>query len=170
MAVRSLYFLRHAHAPRAVQIPDKDRQLSSAGENEIKQLALSLATKYLPDIIISSDATRTRQTTERLCSLLGYEPKIIFTPLLYNCSPGDIANIVAKCEKQYKRLMIVGHNPSISDIVDHLNCLAKHQELATKARDYIHTTKLTILKSNLSDWSELYNCIWKIEEVFWPNH
>ncbi len=166
--MKYIFLLRHGHAPRSGNEPDKERQLSPVGRKEIGEVAAFLKEKKYPEIIIASDAVRTRQTTEHFCQAAGYQPLCQFTSDLYNCSTDDIIRVIENCENGYDRLMIVGHNPGITSVVDLFPSVRSDRALEVKSRNYEPTAKLVLLKANLSSWRDMSKAKWEMDAVFWP--
>jgi len=166
--MKYIFLLRHGHAPRSGNEPDKERQLSPVGRKEIGEVAAFLKERVCPDIIIASDAVRTRQSTEHFCQAASYQPLCQFTSDLYNCSTDDIIQVIENCENRYDRLMIVGHNPGITSVVDQFPSVRPDRALEVKSRNYDPTAKLVLLKANVSNWHDLLSAKWEIDAVFWP--
>ena len=166
--MKYIFLLRHGHAPRIGTETDKDRQLSSLGLKEIGEVATFLKEREYPEIIIASDAVRTRQSAEQFCRAVGYKPMCRFTSELYNCSSDDIIHVIESCENSYDRLMIVGHNPGITGVIDYFPNARSERSLEVNSRNYDPTAKLVLLKANLLSWQELPKAKWEIDAVFWP--
>jgi len=137
--MKEIYLIRHAKAEAPKKKPDKEkkRKLTKTGMDEIKKKGKKLLkAKLIPDIIFSSDAIRTMQTAKELARILKVKSKhITSVPLLYESAAGNenssesntestaelshsaqIINFVQNLSPDYKKIMIVGHNPVLSTI------------------------------------------------------
>ena len=115
--MRELILLRHAHAEAAAAgLDDIDRPLSRQGQAEAEAAGKWLkANGYLPDRVVCSSARRARETLEQVLSVIGYieqrqEPRI------YEATPGDLM-AVADEHKELSRVLLVGHNPGLEQLV-----------------------------------------------------
>jgi phosphohistidine phosphatase len=114
-----LYIVRHGIAvePGTPGIPDDKRLLTSKGEKRIRQIARGLARLDLKlDRIVTSPLPRARATAEIIADELG-TPEIVETSNVLQT--GSSAATVERWlrERTLDRLMIVGHNPTLSDLV-----------------------------------------------------
>ena len=75
----------------------------------------------VPDLIISSAAHRA-ETTARIMAevLLGDSDRIVSEPALYGASAEELLAQLRMIDDQVGHLMLVAHNPSISELLDHL--------------------------------------------------
>ena len=115
--MRELILLRHAHAESAgVGQDDIDRPLSRQGLAEAEAAGHWLKThQLLPDRILCSSARRARETLEQVLQVTGFieqrqEPRI------YEATPGTLMQ-VADEHRECPRLLLVGHNPGLEQLV-----------------------------------------------------
>jgi phosphohistidine phosphatase len=116
-----LYIVRHAIAvPRGtVGIEDADRALTDEGISKMKKIAAGLnRLGYVPEIILSSPLVRARQTGEILLQAFGKETRLIISPALApEADRKELFYEIGSLEKKnVRRLMIVGHQPSLGEI------------------------------------------------------
>ncbi len=118
---RRLILIRHAKSgwddPFA---DDHARTLTPRGHKAAIAIGNWLAlNEYRPDVILSSDATRTAQTAQGVLSAFDPAPELKFVPALYHPSPDTICDVAAKEIAQ--TVAIISHNPGIgmcaSDLV-----------------------------------------------------
>lgn len=127
---KQIILVRHAKALEASEFSGKDfdRPLSEKGEMSLKIIA-----KYLrligvkPNRIVSSPAMRTKQTAETVALEFKTE-KIEYIPELYNrnATPKRDANalhlsVVQKTKKDAKVVVLVGHNPDLTNFASYLS-------------------------------------------------
>ena len=120
---RELLVFRHGKSDWTSGAPsDFERPLAKRGKRAVKQMAGWLrAEAHLPDRILSSPALRAKQTTLRLCRFADIpESQIAWQPTLYEAGTDAFLEALAACPKSKKRVMVVGHNPGLEDLVDYL--------------------------------------------------
>jgi phosphohistidine phosphatase len=106
--------MRHAKTePLADGMSDRQRELTARGRSDAQLVGRKLrAEGWVPDLILCSPAVRTRQTLERLLSALSASPDTRIVDDLY-AGARDYLGTVAKCGGDARRLMVIGHNPTI---------------------------------------------------------
>jgi phosphohistidine phosphatase len=116
-----IYLMRHAQAASsATSGRDFDRTLSDQGYAEAELVADKAADLgYAPDCLISSTAARCRQTVEIVRKSVRESLDIEFVDALYNGTPEIYATIIAG-QSDNGSVMLVGHNPSIDQILEGL--------------------------------------------------
>jgi phosphohistidine phosphatase len=125
--MKVLSLLRHATAVRDPRFVDFDRPLEAAGEREALRLGMRLRDAQTGfDQIICSPAVRTRRTACLLLQAMGLEqPAIEFEKALYTSSVDRLLRIIARVDDSVERLLIVGHNPELSEIAIFLSADAE---------------------------------------------
>jgi len=117
--MQRLYVLRHGiAAPHGTpEIPDDERPLTPKGEKRIKEIACGLAAFGLKlDRIITSPLPRARRTAQIVAQELGLIDRLETSSVLSADSDCQTIRDWLR-ERHADRLMIVGHNPSLSDLV-----------------------------------------------------
>lgn len=114
-----LYLFRHGLAvpPGTQGIADDDRPLTSKGERRVRQVARSLKRLGLkPEVIVSSPLPRARKTAEIAAGVLDLAYRLEEADVLRPSSmPEDIRDWLAG--RAESRLMLVGHNPNLSELL-----------------------------------------------------
>src|SRR6478672_3253030 len=115
-----IYFVRHASAGEHLNNPKKDekRPLDPDGIEQCGFIGRALAALNVqPDVIISSPLKRATQTASLVGNEIGYESKLqLEAALRPEGSFADFRRMLDKYAKQ-EAIMVVGHNPSITDFV-----------------------------------------------------
>ena len=122
MIHRELLLLRHGKSDWKTNASDYDRPLKDRGKRGAQRIGLWLLKNQLvPDYIVTSPAERALVTAEKACKIMGKRSKDIHkkTPL-YNASLKDFLQVLAKCPKNCKRVLMVGHNPGLEVLLTHL--------------------------------------------------
>ena len=118
----NLYILRHAIAVEPgspAYEDDSQRPLTDKGVVKMKQIAAGL--RHIEnefDLILSSPHLRARQTAEILANSYDIPDKLILTPaLLPEASVGQIIDEINDNYFRYKELVLVGHQPSLTNLI-----------------------------------------------------
>ena len=112
--MKQIYCLRHAHALNADGHSDKQRRLSAQGLVDAAALGRVMCVRdYMPDLVLCSGAMRTRMTWDAFSQALPEAPMVQFEDVLYSGSLGDYLALIQDVAEQYKRVLVVGHNPVI---------------------------------------------------------
>ncbi len=116
---RILYLQRHAKSSWAdTGLDDHERPLNGRGRDACRRLARHWRKADIrPEMVLCSDAARTRETFERIAERLKAEPPpVTFVPALYLAEPETILEVVAAQPAKLHRLMVVGHNPGLEEL------------------------------------------------------
>lgn len=121
---RELMVFRHGKSDwDAGAARDFDRPLNKRGRKAVKRMgAWVLQRGLLPDRIVGSPAARTRETVLGLCRSAGIEESVIaWDERIYEAELGDLLSVLREGAEDSKRLMIVGHNPGLEELVLYLS-------------------------------------------------
>ena len=122
MAIQKfLYLLRHGEAePGIGYLGDIKRKLSKSGENQIKSLSERLKSQKTNfDLILVSSSERTTQTAKIISDAIPSKG-ILIEDEIYDAELNDLLKILQNIENQTGKVLLVGHNPSISSLVSYL--------------------------------------------------
>lgn len=110
-----LILLRHAKAVREHEAPsDKERGLTDRGLRDAHAAAKALCGLNLqPQVAIVSGARRTRETAAPVCEALGLVPHV--REDLYLVEADRIWSAARGCGAD--RVLVIGHNPGLHDLV-----------------------------------------------------
>lgn len=123
-----LYLVRHAKSswdqPR---LSDFDRPLNDRGKRDAPRMGKRLKQRGIhPALILSSPAKRAVSTSRRLADAINYDRTNIETdPAMYHADEEDILSVVHRLDRKLISVMIVGHNPGLTDFA---NSLSRNQE------------------------------------------
>ena len=119
---RALLVLRHAEARAAVGGDAFLRPLTADGVAAARQVGREMRTRgWIPDVVLSSTATRARQTAEAIVTALaaaGAPLALDDNDRLYNASVETLLDALAGCDPDARRILIVGHNPGLAELVE----------------------------------------------------
>jgi phosphohistidine phosphatase len=120
---RELLIFRHGKSDWGGDaLSDFDRPLARRGRKAVKRMASWLREQeLLPQRILSSPAERARQTALRLCRHGGIpEARIHWHGAIYGADLGALLDVLANAPGQEPLTMIVGHNPGLEELLEHL--------------------------------------------------
>jgi phosphohistidine phosphatase len=117
---RRLILLRHAKSDWP-DVPDRDRPLAKRGRRDAPRIGRWLHEHgYQPDVVVVSDAARTRQTWDLVAPELGGSPAVRFEPRAYAASALSLLYLVQELPGRYRSALLIGHNPGLSDLATSL--------------------------------------------------
>ncbi|MFA6170657.1 MAG: phosphohistidine phosphatase SixA [Candidatus Margulisiibacteriota bacterium] len=117
-----LYLLRHGEAAPSEDYPDDYlRPLTDNGRTQIRELAGELVETGISfDVIVSSPCVRAYQTAEIVADALKERDKMFVDDMLApGCTLGDILEILER-NRQFERILCVGHEPDFGEIAGEL--------------------------------------------------
>lgn len=118
--MKRLILTRHAKSSWDDPLtPDHDRPLNERGKAAAADLGQWLFSRgYIPDVVLCSDALRTRKTWSGIAPALPGTPVLELKPALYHAGP-DVMLAVLRHAKGDTAMMI-GHNPGIAEFAARL--------------------------------------------------
>jgi phosphohistidine phosphatase len=131
-----LILMRHATAlAAAIGATDFERPLSAPGRSAAAHAARRLGTAGVKvERVLYSPAQRTRATAAIVAQELSLEMTVLeAVPELYSASPQTIRQAIVRCHGGAQVLMVVGHNPGISELGQELGTGLAHDHLPTAA-------------------------------------
>lgn len=134
--MKRLTLMRHGHAEwKDPEIPDFDRTLNRRGHSESEVMSRRLCELGLvPTLLLASPARRAQQTAEIVTRELGIPPRHLRSEeSLYLAEAKDILRVVKGAGPRIPHLMIISHNPGLSEVVRILAPSSGSRELGTGA-------------------------------------
>lgn len=132
---RRLLLMRHAKAAWPQDVCDHDRPLSSRGRGDARATGAWLAEMdWVPDLIVASDALRTRQTAELVIEGLATPVRNTTDAHLYECGISDVLDTINASRAKVGTLLVVGHEPTMSATTAVLTGRQVHFPTAAVAR------------------------------------
>lgn len=113
--MKTLLLMRHGKSSwKDESLEDYERPLKKRGKKDSKKMAkVLIENDLIPDLILSSSATRARETVEIVAEALEFQNRIVFYDELYMGEPRDIIHALNHLTDDYNTVMIVGHNPGL---------------------------------------------------------
>lgn len=122
--MKTLTLVRHAKSSwKDTRIRDIDRPLSKRGERDAPRMGKRIAAAGIrPSLIISSPAVRAWTTAKLVAAEMAYPLEFLQREdELYLASLDDLLSVVAAQETGFNNLMLVGHNPGLTDFANFLS-------------------------------------------------
>lgn len=146
--VYKLYLLRHGQAqPYGSHHHDFDRELTAQGRLEIAQIAQWMKSEgHNPHRVVASNAIRTIQSAEIAAGIFETPINNFWGEIkLYNAEVEEYLHEIHSQPESIPSIMMVGHNPTISDLAMFLT--GKDVGLSTGG--------LAIISQDSKHWREL---------------
>ena len=147
--MKTLFIVRHAKSNwDNPGIDDFDRPLNKRGLKDAPKMAKKISKDYIkPEILISSSARRALETAEYFAEVMDFETNDIkVEETLYEAYIEDILEVINKCDEKYNRVMIFGHNPGMTQIINYLSPVKI---------DNLPTCGVFCLKFDTNKWSKI---------------
>jgi phosphohistidine phosphatase len=117
---RQLLIMRHAKSDwGSAATADFERPLNKRGCAAAPKMGRWLKQqRLLPDHVVSSPATRARQTVTLVCRELEYDDtKIVWDQRIYEANVQILTQVLAQCPATAQRVLLVGHNPGLENLI-----------------------------------------------------
>jgi len=116
--MKILTLVRHAKSSwDDEKLTDRERPLNARGERDAPVMGKRIANHGIrPSLIITSPAVRARTTAKIIARSIGYPLEFLQREdALYLASLEDLLGAVVAQDNGYNSLMVVGHNPGLTD-------------------------------------------------------
>jgi phosphohistidine phosphatase len=146
--MKTLLLFRHAKSSwKDDSLADHERPLNKRGKKAAPTMGRLIKREGLvPDLILSSTALRARKTAEAVAKACKYEGPLELRDSLYLATAGELLLEAHSVEdERVARLMLVGHNPGMEDLVYMLS--ARRQPFPTAA--------LAVFELQIDRWRDL---------------
>jgi phosphohistidine phosphatase len=147
--MKTLYILRHAKSSWDFPgVKDHDRPLNERGLNNAPMMAERFKQRGEQlDMIIHSSARRAKDTAMLFAAGIGFPTEnMVENKAIYDSSINTLLQIVQKADKKWQSIMLVGHNPEFTALV---NLFAETPILN------LVTCGLVRIELDIKNWSEL---------------
>jgi phosphohistidine phosphatase len=132
--VKRLTLVRHAKSDWS--LPDQndwDRPLNKRGQRDAPEMARRLRSRRLkPDLVLSSPAVRALSTATVFARELKVPAaSVVQDERLYLATPADLLAVVRELGGAARHLMVVGHNPGLTEFANRLSAGGRIDNLPT---------------------------------------
>jgi phosphohistidine phosphatase len=147
--MKSLILVRHAKTIQYGYDQDFDRTLTDRGEENAERISCEMVKiGLIPDLIISSPAVRTTQTTKIYARNFGYPiGNVSYEKKLYSgMQTTTFLHLLHELDDRHTTVMVVGHNPTV---YFYLELLLPNFSLN------VPTCSTVVIEFDIDNWSEL---------------
>ena len=122
--MKILTLIRHAKSSwKDSTLPDWDRPLNKRGRRDAPMMGERLAGREAyADLLVTSSAVRAVATAEAIAAAIEYPADdIVLDERLYGADEFEILEIIQGLDDAWERVMLLGHNPGLTDLVNALS-------------------------------------------------
>jgi phosphohistidine phosphatase len=147
--MKRLTLIRHARASWGnAALDDIDRPLNERGEKEASLIGRRLSRHSLkPEQIVCSPATRATSTATLIARELGLPlHDVVLQRRIYEAEVGDLLHIIQQLDRSLTHVILIGHNPGISELSSILTGLSMRS---------MHTCGVFAIDFEVAEWTEI---------------
>lgn len=146
--MRTLLVLRHGKSDWSADYDrDHNRPIAKRGRRASKLMGKYLASiDTIPDHVLTSSATRARQTVELASEAGRWECPVRVTEQLYGASVDEVIDEIRSESDSTGTLLIAGHEPTWSSLVS---------ALSGRSISHFPTAAIACIEFDVDRWSEI---------------
>jgi len=159
---KTLILVRHAKSSwKDTKLNDIQRPLNKRGNKDAPKMGKFMAEHNIqPEVIFSSPGLRALTTARLISVKIGIKPSdIIVDDNIYTFNSEELLNAINALNNKYKKVMIVGHNPAITDLVNYLS--------GSKI-DNVPTCGVAVLRFSINSWKKVSKNKAKLDSFDYP--
>ena len=168
--MKTIYLARHAKSSwNSLAATDFDRPLSSRGMEDAERIGEELQSLgWLPEKIIASPAIRVKQTCKILCEAIHFPvDQVEWNSEIYAAYMVTLLHLLSSLDESVDRVMLIGHNPAMEDLLVHLCGYSTINEVKQKDGKIFTTANIAKLTSDV-EWKNLVMDEAKLEKLLRP--
>lgn len=119
--LKTLYIIRHAKSSwDDPSLDDFSRPLNGRGEKDAPRMGKRLKERgVIPDLLLSSPATRAIKTCKAIAKVLEYpKERIVEEKKMYHANEATILSILSNIKDAHDVVLIFGHNPGLTEFAN----------------------------------------------------
>jgi phosphohistidine phosphatase len=160
--MKTLLILRHAKTQSDAPAGDHVRELTERGHHNAAAMGAYIHNLIgTPDAIVTSDATRARQTAEIVASAVDFAAPLTVEPQIYAADPDTLLAVVRRIPDGVQTVIIVGHNPGFEELAAALAGNAEHEVR-------LPTSGLALLEFDVEGWDAVRPGAGRLREIATP--
>ncbi|GAB2772067.1 SixA phosphatase family protein [Salinimicrobium soli] len=146
--MKRLILVRHGKSSWDYDVPDDERPLKERAFNDADTVISAVKDQIKEPFTIWSSYAKRALTTAKIFQEKLDVPAASFEIRddLYTFNGNELLNEIKTCEDQVQTLMVFGHNPAMTQVVNHLG---------DQHFDNIPTTGLTWLEFEVDSWEDI---------------
>ncbi|MEX2496802.1 MAG: histidine phosphatase family protein [Woeseia sp.] len=145
--MKTLTILRHAKSSWSANgLADRDRPLNPRGERDAPQMGNRIHQAGIrPSLIMSSPAVRAWTTAKIVAKEISYPIEFLHREdELYLAGTDRLLDLVARQDKAFNSIMIIGHNPGLTNFANYL---------VPEITDNLPTCGIIAFNIDIDDWN-----------------
>jgi len=154
--MKTLLLLRHAKSSwDDDSLTDHDRPLAPRGRRAAPLMARYMVENdHLPDLVLCSTSTRTRQTWAGVEDELAAEIPTEFVEELYLAGPGRMLRLLQHHGGDADVVLMIGHNPGSHELALALPDADRDRRVEKMYRKF-PTAALAVIEFDVEDWADV---------------
>lgn len=109
--------LRHGKSAYPPDVADHARPLAERGIRDAAEAGRLLRQRVgVPDLVLVSSSTRTRQTWDQVEPAFDHPPHHLVEPRIYDASVDDLLLLLREVEERCRTVVVIGHNPGLEEL------------------------------------------------------
>jgi phosphohistidine phosphatase len=154
--MRTLMLMRHAKSSWArPDLADLDRPLAPRGRETAPLVARYLKqSRWQPDLVLCSPATRARETWQLMAPVLGGTVACKTLRTIYPGAPSRLMETLRRAADDIATLMLIGHNPGLGHLASDL-CGRGPKQALERMRGKFPTAALAVIQFDIDRWNGL---------------
>lgn len=148
--MKTLYLMRHAKSSWSFdELRDQERPLNDRGRDDAPRMGQALSKRHIVlDLLVSSPAVRALSTAVLVARELKYpHDKIAVEPGIYQAGLDSLLAIIRRLPNAAGSVLLTGHNPTMTDVINHLSPSPLSGEMPTAA--------ILCLRFDTDRWAEV---------------
>jgi phosphohistidine phosphatase len=132
--MKTLYLLRHAKSSwKDPALGDHERPLNKRGKTDAPRMGKWLSEHLqAPQLVRCSDSARTRATIAPILETWQLPDTVLeLDSALYHANPTALWEMARACDTRIDRLLLVGHNPGLTDFANSLSEAFRTENIPT---------------------------------------
>lgn len=145
--MKELIIMRHAKSDwDNARLSDHERPLNKRGKQDAPAMGRLLRDEEIvPQLIISSTAKRALKTAELAAQACDFAGELRTTRRFYLADPDEYLEELRTLDEGVQRVMVVGHNPGLEELVTEL----------TGMMEPLSTANVVYVQLPIEQWAEL---------------
>jgi phosphohistidine phosphatase len=167
--MRRLLLLRHAKSSwDSPGLADLDRPLAPRGRRTAPLIAQLMAKRrWVPDLVLCSQAERVRETWQLMAPLLGEQIPSKTLRTLYPGAPSRLLMTLRRSPDEARTLLLIGHNPGLGSLATSL-CGDGPRKALERMSAKFPTAGLAVIGFDAGHWSEIADGAGRLEAFVRP--
>jgi phosphohistidine phosphatase len=167
--MRRLLLLRHAKSSWDTPgLADLDRPLAPRGRQTAPLMAQLMAKRrWVPDLVLCSQAERVRETWQLMAPLLGEQIASKTLRTIYPGAPSRLLMVLHRAPDEARTLLLIGHNPGLAAFATSL-CGGGPKKALARMSAKFPTAGLAVIAFDAERWSEVAGGAGRLEAFVRP--